>query len=96
MKVEVTTIANAMDSNTLFTLIMQLDEVLLPMGSCEKIEHGEFFTDFTPEDENDAEDIWDGHAISYNIGKTNVFFAMAHSNGETYLVRADKNLIEVS
>ncbi len=95
-KIELTTISNAMGSNQLFDLLMQLDEILLPMGKCNKEEQGEFFEDFTPEDENDDEDIWEGHAISYNIGKQNVFFAMSHSNGESYLVRADKNLIEVS
>jgi len=94
--IEMVTVSNAMNSNQLFDLLMQLDEVLLPMGSCNKEEQGEFYEDFTPEDENDDEDIWEGHCVTYNIGKKNVFFAMSHSNGENYLVRADKNLIEVS
>ncbi len=95
-KIEITTIANAMDVQEVFNLVYQLDEVLLPMGSCNKEEQGEYLIDFTPEDENDDEDIWDGHCITYNIGKQNVFFAMAHSNGTSYLVRADKNLIQVA
>ena len=94
-KVELTTLSNAMEADQLFQLLMQLDEVLLPMTRCNKEEQGEFYEDFEPEDENDEDDIWEGHAISYNIGKTNVFFAMAHSNGHSYLVRADKNLISV-
>lgn len=96
MKVKMTTISTAMSSDQLFELVMQLDEVLLPMGSCNKEEQGEYASDFIPADADDFEDIWDGHCITYNIGKKNVFFAMAHSNGENYMVRADEKLIEVS
>lgn len=79
----------------MFNLIDELDEYILPMGECEKMEVGEYQIDFVPDDEDDEDDTWQGHCITYNISGRNVFFAMSNSNGKDYLVRADKNLIQV-
>lgn len=79
------TLAYAGDKEFLATLTNQLDQ----LPQLQKSEDG------SPDSE-------DGHSITYFVKdkltdrKKDLFFAMIHSNGENYLIRADKNLFEVA
>jgi hypothetical protein len=83
-KINMKTIAFALPKERTLDLVHEIDMVLsqdIDFGRVTKHEDG------SPKSN-------EGHCITYKIGKQDIFFAMIHSNQETYLVRADPNLVQ--
>ena len=78
-KIVMKTIGFAIKASTVENMVAQLDALIEEGTPLKKSEQG------SPKDS-------EGHAITYKIGKQDIFFAMINSNQKVYLVRADENL----
>lgn len=84
-EIKLKTLSYAMDYDVLMDIVAQLDAMFDNVAPIKKVESGEAF--------KDGNEDWEGHTIQYKIDGKDIFFAMSHSNGNSYLVRSDEKLI---
>ncbi len=81
-KINMVTISYAMKRQEFERIVFDLDDMFKDVSRVTKTEVG-------------SEESEEGHHISYKVDGEEIFWAMIHSNGQNYLVRADDKLIEV-